>query len=81
MRHHSVRKWKDIMRFEIRSFFLEVGRKKYLISNLFICFRFPQAIVLKLYSVYYYLRYTHFLRGVDGGGSKILKWENPNISV
>ena len=24
MRHHSIRKWKDIMRFEIRYFFLEV---------------------------------------------------------
>ena len=25
VRHHSVRKWKDIMRFEIRYFLLEVG--------------------------------------------------------
>ena len=25
MRHHSVRKWKYIMRFEIRYFFLEIG--------------------------------------------------------
>ena len=25
VRHHSVRKWKYIMRFEIRHFFLEIG--------------------------------------------------------
>ena len=51
MRHHSVRKWKYIMRFEIRYFFLEIkpeglnpiSRKKHLISNLIIYFHFPRA--------------------------------------
>ena len=27
MRHHSVRKWKDVMRFEIRYFFLDLKKK------------------------------------------------------
>ena len=55
VRHHSVRKWKDIMRFEIRYFFLEIGlspkgltqfqEKKDIILNLAICFRFPRACV------------------------------------
>ena len=44
-------KRKNIMRFEIRYFFLEVGlsskvlTQKCLISNLIICFRFPRACV------------------------------------
>ena len=49
VRHHSVRKWKDIMRFEIRYFFslglTHSQEKSILISNLIICFRFPRASV------------------------------------
>ena len=48
-------KRKYVMRFEIRYFFLEIGLR-------------PRASMLKPYSVYYYLSFTHFLRGDGGGG-------------
>ena len=50
---NSVWKWKYIMRFEIRYFFLEIeglnriSRKKYLISSLIIYFCFPRACMLQ----------------------------------
>ena len=41
VRHHSVRKWKDIQRFEIRYFFIEVGLKPHYILLLSTSLRAP----------------------------------------
>ena len=100
MRAHSFRKWKDIMRFEIRFFPRDwvkpfginpISRKKYLISNLIICFRFPRACVRNytMLALLYKCQHTskipifYFCTLLEGGGGgpKILYWENPPFSL
>ena len=69
------------MSFEIEYFFL---KKKYLISNLIIYFRFPRACVPNYTMhelLYLYTAYCEFCTLLRVGlvGLKILEWENPGF--